>query len=250
MDAPAGADAAQDVDARGAGDAGDAASAELDAARADAGPLGPSGLLYHFPFDGDLREASGHGDDGTGDAVQFVADRAGAPGRAARFDGATSWMSASGARLPLGASARTVTAWVRPASSPPPGLYANALVSWGRGDCVAQMWGLADVSDAVRVWTGCNDQQTSAPLPRDTWTFVALRFTAPTTVRVWSGASSVDVTLSVAPGTSASLLWIGAETTTNDRADLRRHFAGDVDSVRIYGRALGDAEVLAVSALP
>ena len=54
----------------------------------------------------------------------------------------------------------------------------------------------------------------------------------------------------VAPGTSASLLWIGAETTTNDRADLRRHFAGDVDSVRIYGRALGDAEVLAVSALP
>jgi hypothetical protein len=243
MDAPAGADAAQGVDARAAEDAG-------DAARADAAPLGPGGLLYHFPFDGDLREASGHGDDGTGDAVQFVADRAGVPGRAARFDGATSWMSASGARLPLGASERTVTAWVRPASSPPPGLYANALVSWGRGDCLAQMWGLADVSDAVRVWTGCNDQQTRAPLPRDTWTFVAQRFTAPTTVRVWSGASSVDVTLEVAPGTSASLLWIGAETTTNDRADLRRHFAGDVDSVRIYGRALGDAEVLAVSALP
>ena len=240
---PPGADAAADV-------ATIALDADAQGALSDAAPLGPSDLLYFYPFDGDATDASGHGNDGTAHAVQYVADRGGRPGRAARFDGAQSFVFAPGVLVPLGARERTVTAWVKPASSPPPGLYANALVAWGSGDCVGQMWGLGDVSDAVLVWTGCNDQQTHAALPRDVWTFVALRFTAPTSVRVWVGASSVDVTLAVAPRTAASLLWIGAETTTNEASAIRRYFAGDIDSVRVYGRALGDAEVAAVSALP
>ncbi len=230
------------------------AGAILDAPAAppprDAAPLGPSGLLYYYPFDGDVSDASGHGNDAVAHALQFVADRAGAPGRAAHFDGATTWVSAPGTLLPLAARERTVTAWVKAASSPPAGLYGNALVSWGSGDCVGQMWGLGDISDAVLVWTGCNDQQTHSALPRDTWTFVAVRFTAPTTARVWTGTSSVDVTLPLAPNTAASLLWIGAETTTNDSAAIRRYFAGDIDSVRVYGRALGDSEVADVYALP
>ncbi len=43
--------------------------------------------------------------------------------------------------------------------------------------------------------------------------------------------------------TMASALWIGAQTSTNQAADFAAYYYGAIDSVRIYDRALTDAEI-------
>jgi hypothetical protein len=72
---------------------------------------------------------------------------------------------------------------------------------------------------------------------------VALRFTAPNHIHVRVNDQAVDHDLGAEPTTQASKLWMGGETITNDDTSFRNHDDGALDSVRIYNRALTDAEI-------
>jgi len=192
-------------------------------------------LVYYFPFDGDANDASGGGHHGTVNGAVLTADRNGLADRAYAFDGGSSWIEAPGDALPISGSARTLTAWVKPAYDQ--GIWG--IIHWGDGDCFGLMFGIALQGNAG-FWGGCNDFISGLSIPVDTWSFVSVRFTPPNTVQVRVNADAESATIGDVD-TTPSTLWIGAETT--DNGNFRNYFGGALDSIRIYDVDLSDAEI-------
>src|SRR5262245_59069994 len=83
---------------------------------ADAPPVDlQEGLLAHWKFQGDTKDSSGHGHDGTGRKVTFVAGPDGAPNGAAFFNGHDSVIEIADAEsLRLGTDDFSLSVWVKP----------------------------------------------------------------------------------------------------------------------------------------
>ena len=194
-------------------------------------------LVYYYPFDGDATDKSGHGHDGMVNGATLVADRNAKANSAYSFNGA-SWIEAVGDSLPIGNSDRTLTMWINPTT----GSNLWGLVYWGQNDCTGNMWGFGYQSSAT-FWGGCNDFGSGLTIPTGTWTFVALRQTAPNHIHIRVNGQSADHDMGTTPMTQPSELWMGGETTTNQNTNFRNYYNGAIDSVRIYNRALTDAEI-------
>lgn len=202
---------------------------------------GPGDELYYFPLDGNGKDWSGGGHDLTIVGGSFTDDRNGNANRAMLFDTNT-YASALGDALPIGNAARTLTFWMRPDN----GNGQWGIVYWGKDDCTGLMFGLGRQNGTNTFWGGCNDVQSTATA-QGQWSFVAVVFTPPNQIRMWTNGASQDYTIGN-PDTHASHLWLGGETT-ND-ANFRNAFTGALDDVRVFGRALTDAEIQAVYTLP
>jgi len=194
-------------------------------------------LVYYYPFDGDATDKSGNGHDGMVNGATLVADRKGTANSAYGFNG-SAWIEAVGDSLPIGSSNRTLTMWLNPSG----GNALWGIVYWGQNDCTGNMWGFGYESSAT-FWGGCNDYQSGLAVPSGSWTFVAVRFTAPNHIHMRVNGQATDYDLGTVPMTPAGELWIGGETTTNSNTNFRNHYNGAIDSVRIYNRALTDAEI-------
>lgn len=204
-----------------------------------------SPLAYYFPFDGNAVDHSGNGHDGMVNGATLTADRNGNPNSAYSFNG-TAWIEAVGDSLPVGDADRTLTMWLNPSVQN----STFGIVYWGQQNCTGNMWGFGFVNSAV-FWGGCDDFNSGLPLPTGTWSFVALRFTGPNHLHMRINDQAADTDLTANPMTMASALWIGAQTSTNQAADFTAYYYGAIDSVRIYNRALTDAEIDSVeNALP
>ncbi|HSS38426.1 MAG TPA: LamG-like jellyroll fold domain-containing protein, partial [Polyangia bacterium] len=68
-------------------------------------------------------------------------------------------------------------------------------------------------------------------------------FTGPNHLHLRINGQVADQDLPNTAMTQASALWIGAQTATNDPVDITAYYLGAIDSVRIYDRALTDAEL-------
>jgi hypothetical protein len=221
-------------------------SASRDVVQTDvaASTTPPAGLLYYFPLAGDTKDHSGNGFDATNNGATPTTGHSGKANSAYLFDGTTSYMAAPGTGLPIGSVARTLSLWVKPTSTN----LQFGIVLWGHGNCTGAMFGLG--SQGNTFWGGCDDVGSGAGLSVGSWTFLAAVYTPLTQMRVFVNGVGTTYTLNMFLNTPPSSLWLGAETTTNLASDISDHFAGAIDSVRIYGRALSDAEVATVMALP
>jgi hypothetical protein len=208
------------------------------------GPIAPAGALYYFPLAGNTKDYSGNGHDAANTGAVSSTGHSGKPNTAYAFNGSTSFLVAPGGGLPVGNAARTLTFWTKPASA----RLQWGITSWGTGDCTGLMFGLG--SEPTTFWAGCDDVGDGAGIPSGSWTFLAAVFSPSNKIRVFVNAKGTTYTLSTNLNTNASSLYIGADTITNSTSNLRNYFAGSIDSIRIYGRALSDAEVATVMALP
>ncbi len=220
----------------GAGDGASEAASATDAAP-------PSDLLYYFPFAGDTNDYSGNRYNATSSGPVPTTGHSGKPNTAYLFNGTSSYMTAPGAGLPVGNAARTLTLWVNPSNA----TRQYGIVSWGQGNCTGYMFGLG--SQGGTFWGGCDDVGSGAGIPTGTWTFLAAVFTPPAQIRLFVNGVATTYTLTTNLNTNASSLWIGGETTTNSATNISSYFAGAIDSIRIYRRALSDAEVTTVMGL-
>jgi len=207
-------------------------------------PIAPPGALYYFPLAGNTKDYSGNGHDAANTGAVPSTGHSGKPNTAYAFNGTTSFLVAPGGGLPVGNAARTLTFWTKPSST----RLQWGITSWGAGDCTGLMFGLG--SEPTTFWAGCDDVGDGAGIPSGSWTFLAAVFTPPNKIRIFVDAKGTTYTLSTNLNTNPSSLYIGAETITNSTSNLRNYFAGSIDSIRIYGRALSDAEVATVMALP
>lgn len=224
-------------------------------------PLDPSsysalsnGLIAHYPFTGDAKDESGFSRDGNVFDATLAPDRFGLPNAAYNFDGMTSYIGTPAVVLQYG-SAATFSAWVNVLSG---ALYQRTIVAQARDTYNSTGLRLGMLNDQLEgaisnpfyhyypgnYWSPNTYTIVSpAGIAGDGWRHVALVSEGWATRLYLDGnevASSYDWT-----GGQASLqgVLIGKEFENPMMPGSSNHFAGQIDDVRVYDRALSAAEV-------
>lgn len=212
-----------------------AALALVPAAESFAIPV-TDGLVGYWAGDGNADDGSGFGNHGVlfGD-VTFVLGRA---GQAFAFDGDGDAMRASAAALPTGAADRTIAFWVQSEN------YAvgnRFLAGWGDAadDAMsAIILGWFSAPDRIPTfWGFFNDLPADEPLTDGAWHHLV--FTLAGTSATWFVDGG-----EVATGT-VNGLDTPADTQFRlaDAFSVMSNFAGSIDEVAVYDRALTPAEI-------
>lgn len=198
-------------------------------------------LLAYFPFRGGAQDESGYGHDGVVSGATLTTDRSGNANSAYAFaDGGTIQAAMPVGFLPLNDEPRTLAAWLMPTQSND----ALDVIFWGQGNCTALQFGIGDQGDNAAFWGGCDDYQSALPLAVGKWSFVAIVYSpaTPTSIEVYvDGSSATGTVTPLMTGGSASL-------SVGSAAGSSSFFTGNIDSVRVFGRALQSAEVASLRA--
>ena len=230
-------------------DAGPTDAGPTDAGPTDAGPMvdgGPCdggrcwpvperGLVAHFRLDGDARNGVSGGVDGVRHGTVASGDRFGNTNGALLLSAAASdYVDAlPDALLPVGAAPRTVSLWFK---TPMSSAGYQAIVNWGTSS-TGQRFGISTVGSGI-MFTGQYDdvRDTVSNVMDDAWHLVAVTYDG-TTVQLWLDGVMVGEDPKTLNTTGQSLL-IGRKLGTTGE-----HFEGAIDDIRIYDRALSDAEL-------
>lgn len=212
-----------------------AALALVPAADSSAIPI-TDGLVGYWAGEGNADDGSGFGHHGVlvGD-VTFVPGRV---GQAFAFDGDGDAMRASAAALPTGAEDRTIAFWVQ---SEDYAVGNRFLAGWGSAadDAMsAIILGWFSATDRIPTfWGFFNDLPADEPLEDGAWHHLA--FTLAGTSATWfvDGAE-------VATGTVNGLNTpAGTQFRLGDAFSVMSNFAGSIDEVAVYDRALTPEEI-------
>jgi hypothetical protein len=201
----------------------------------------PSGLVAYYPFNNNVLDESGNGNNGTDTGLIPVPDRLANDSSAYFFNGDTSRINCGNAAV-LDVSTITVCAWVKkPAAT---GVAFKAIVDKGRDNFGG--WTLnADSPNSnrftfrARVGGVSKSISTAIAYANNQWTFVTGVYNGDSLMIYQNGVRSNSIACTGTLGTNTQPLRIGGAI---DGLYLR----GQIDDVRIYGHALTDAEILAL----
>ncbi|MBB3842028.1 hypothetical protein FHS57_006057 [Runella defluvii] len=215
--------------------------------------LPTNGLIAYYPFTGNTNDASGNNRNATNNGATLTTDRKGTANAAYDFNGSNAWLNTPLVQSNL--SGYTISAWVKPnfTNSQEYVILQNRGTTPGSGRSLTlhyqystNRWGFAIDGDAL--YTGVQAPSTNTT----EWIHV---------VGVWSsgGASTFNanqfkvyvngVLLSAVAinGNSATIPNTGSGTVAIGRHEAwGSYFKGKLDDIRIYNRALTDAEVQSI----
>ncbi|HET8756444.1 MAG TPA: LamG-like jellyroll fold domain-containing protein [Solirubrobacteraceae bacterium] len=205
----------------------------------------PTGLVGAWGFDepaGDTAvDASPAGNSGTISGAARTAD--GRFGGALSFDGVNDWVTvddASSLRLTTG---MTASAWVNPSAGR---VWRTVLLKQRAGGMSYALYGNTDSGQPSGHVSTPLETSTKAPsaLPIGVWTHLATTYDG-TTLRLFvNGVQVSSRAVSGAISNDAGALRIGGNSVWNEP------FAGRIDEVRLYDRALTAAEIQGDMAAP
>lgn len=224
-----------------AGSSGAVTTATLRIAVTD--PVPVIGLLAHYPFSGDARDASGNANHGTVLGATPSADRFGVLNAAYTFDGVSNEIVVPSSAS-LNPAAITISLWVRPSGL---ACFQTFLSKGGNGGGFTTQYSVYACSVlrylSSDTYQGNYQFSAAAGLPNQAWHHVALTHAGGTIRYYIDGALSAETTAggAMAVPTTQSL-YIGSEA----RRIASTFFAGMLDDVRLYDRALDASEVLAL----
>ncbi|MBN1527628.1 MAG: LamG domain-containing protein, partial [Thermoleophilaceae bacterium] len=207
----------------------------LNVAAAGTGPVGAWG--FDEASGTGATDASGRGNNGTiSGATRTTAGRLGS---ALTFDGVNDWVTVPDAASLDLTNRATLEAWVYPTALG--GIWRTALLKERPGHLVYALYANNDISrpSGHLYTTGDLFTNGTAALPLNTWTHLAMTWDG-TTQRLYVGGNQVG-TRAVA-GTlpnSTGVLRFGGNNVWSE------WFAGRLDEIRVYDRALTQAEVQA-----
>ena len=199
-----------------------------------------NGLVAHYPFDGNAKDASGNENNGVVTGATLTTDRFGVPDHCYLFNGVTDNILATVASIPTNAQDRTLVLWEKlSGSTTSTAFYVPA--AWGLNNN-NQAFGLLAWSVpkiwAVQFWGGGQDLNSTQSADND-WHQIACVLESNIAKFYYDGvlkASSLKIT---STGFSQLFIGKGVEKTGT-------YFPGSIDDVRIYNRALSDGEVKAL----
>jgi hypothetical protein len=202
-------------------------------------PPPPPGLVAAYGFNEGansvVNDSSGSGNNGTVSNTTWSA--AGKFGNALSFNGTSSWVTVADANSLDLASGMTLEAWVRPTAL---GTSWRCVVFKERpGGIVYGLYANEDTSKPIgQVYLGGEQNALgTATLPVNTWTHLAVTFDG-TTVRLYvGGALAGSKAAAGSMAASTGVLRIGGN------AIWPEFFAGLIDEVRVYDRALTATEI-------
>ena len=222
------------------------------------GSLPDDSLRAYYPFSGDALDASGHGNDCTTGSATLQEDRHGAAESAYHFDGTTtSYLSCGNGDSLDVTGTLTLAAWFRPEAASLTGLNRALIAKWfppdqrsyalliqnedqsGLGLCDATH-GLSLAVDPIGsgaqpAGTLCDDVAVSV----DVWQHAAAVLEPGERLSLYLDGALVKELAgdSVVSGASAST------TALHIGRNNLGYYAGAIDEVRIYSRALGAEEI-------
>lgn len=204
-----------------------------------------SGLVAHFPLDGDAKDASGKGHDGTVNGAVLHSDRHDQPNKAYRFKGLNQTITTDYQGI-LGSAPRTVAYWILTTAT-----GHNYHVSWGKSApgqnfvCAANYpsnpsGAQSEIGWSYRLYT--------SNIANGAWhhmAYIVPNMPNPTMADVKIYQDGVMLTAiggEVSPGspidTQSDGSWNLMIGTNNHDADFV------IDDVRVYDRALSEAELI------
>ena len=214
-----------------------------------------SGLVGHWSMDGkdliqNVFDSSSNGNNGylVGFTSTSTATVPGVIGQALKFDGSSQYVNVSGTLPAWGTGGYTLSAWVKPASTAA-GFIVGEQISGGQyiqmeinRNCATGAnnagWLCGAATNNGTGYLIGNVQLNVVPV--GVWTHVVVVRSSSTTFTIYVNGISKTVTMTNADAVSLpslSAITIGNNTVWND------YFAGSIDDVRIYNRALSATEV-------
>lgn len=248
VDAEAATDAAREGGDSGSTDgAGPRTDGAADAQGSDASDGGSGGnlasglvALYMFDETSGTSAADSSGNDHTATLVGGATFAAGLENNAVTLSGSGQYVSLP-AGIVDGLSSFSITAWVKLTTSP----IWNRVFDFGTGTNDYMFFTANSGTTArfsITTGSGAGEQQTDAPaLPTGTWEHVAVTLSAATCTLYVQGAQAgqnTNVTLNPSSLGNTTQNWLGRSEYAADA-----YLQGELDNVRIYGRALSAAEV-------
>jgi chitodextrinase len=189
-----------------------------------------------------VADASGGGNAGI--AANTAWTTAGKYGGALTFNGSSSWVTVNDSPSLDLRTAMTIEAWVRPTTLG--STYRTVVIKQQSSNLIYDLYANNHSGRPTgNVFTASdNETQGTAQLPVNTWTFLADTWDG-TTLRLYVNGTQVS-TLSVSGAMPASTapLRIGGNSLWNE------WFAGQIDEVRVYSRALAASELQADMTTP
>ncbi len=206
------------------------------------------GLVAHYPFDGDADDVSGFDNHGTpSSTVMLTTDRFGQPDAAYWFDGQSSRITVPGSpSLDRADTAVTMAAWIAIDGWSMVGDDFGPVLMKSDQATNAFMYRLYTSPAGLGASIGNWNQTATAPtdLAFGRWYHVAAAWDGAAARLYVDGELRDTVPLDVAaPAQDGRPLIIGADTP-----GLLEVFHGKIDDLRIYDRALADAEIAALAA--
>jgi hypothetical protein len=207
-----------------------------------------NGLVAYYPLDGNANDGSGYGNDGSVHGAVAVPNRFGVADSAFSFDGTTSYITIPAAPGNDLTGPFTVSMWMNPSAgygTPAGGNGGNVQVfgRWGGGGAGLASYQLGVTGDG-RLFVALNDgAQTTlvydiTALSTNAWHSVVFKRDA-TSFKLFKDNLAVVVTNGmVQPQHSVYDLTLGRE-----EGGQYAYYRGKLDDIRIYNRALSDADI-------
>lgn len=201
-----------------------------------------TGLLAHYPFNGDAQDASGNGNTGVPNAnCVLTSDRFGNANGAYLFNGVNSQITVpSSASLASPSTQITMCAWILLNGTSQVGSPFWPLLMKSNTTENAFMYrmagGLGGFGAAYNNWTTQQDGPYTFTL--GTWTFVAVAWDGAVERYYVNGAQVGQTNRATTITPDSRPLVIGGDTP-----GIYESFWGKIDDVRIYNRALTPAEI-------
>jgi len=193
----------------------------------------PNGLTAHYPLDGNANDIAGTNNGTLSGGPLFTA---GQIDQAIQFDGVDDYVDCgTGASLDI-QDAITLSCWIKVAA-----FTKNWEAILAKGDNSYRMSRSATTGNSVHF--GCNgptggNLNATAIMTDDNWHHVACVYDGVNKLIYIDGREDARVASTGQINVSTNPLWIG-----NNSGSTARQLGGLVDDVRIYSRALSDAEV-------
>jgi hypothetical protein len=151
-------------------------------------------------------------------------------GNALRFDGVDDHLTAAPPAVPVGNSAYTIEAWIRPDS-----LHTGAIAAWGDYGADNQVNAFVITPAGLANYWWANDLVVSAPDLTGAWHHVAATFDG-TTRRILLDGVVVDSDTPVGHGSTPNNFRVGL-------ANVGQYFHGQMDEIRIWNVSRSDAQI-------
>jgi formylglycine-generating enzyme required for sulfatase activity/uncharacterized protein YjbI with pentapeptide repeats/alpha-tubulin suppressor-like RCC1 family protein/N-acetylneuraminic acid mutarotase len=210
------------------------------------------GLVAWYPFDGNASDMSGNGNDGTVYGATLGEDRNGEAGKAYEFDGVDDYIEVNYSSS-VNTESFTISLWANPYILDGPanaaeGHYMSPITSRDdfptRGFLMYKTpsgkWSMGVGNGNYSGWQGLVTQDDA--VAKD-WTHLAFTFASNHLTGYTKGIPFQSIEATLSSNTSRPLR-IGAGTT--ESLSPKFYFNGSIDDVRIYNRALSEAEVQAL----
>ena len=193
----------------------------------------PSGLTAHYPMEGNANDIAGTNHGTLSGGPVFTAGKI---GQAIQFDGLDDYVDCGTAPALDIRDAITVSCWIKVAA-----FTKNWEAILAKGDNSYRMSRSATTGNSIHF--GCNgptggNLDATAIVTDNNWHHVALVYDGVNKLIYIDGREDARVASTGRINLSTNPLWIG-----NNSGSTARQLGGLVDDVRIYSRALSEAEV-------